>query len=143
MRERLARYVAVLTGVCLLGLAYWFAVEQDAARRVETLSRPPPLIARPVVAPAAPPFEHGKTLFVEQQCDTCHSVAGVGHPSYPLDGIAGQLDAAAMRDRITAQGEGAAGLSPRIVRRKEQYRNLSDDDLAALVAYLSQQPATQ
>jgi mono/diheme cytochrome c family protein len=143
MRERWARYVAVLTGLCMLGLAYWFAVEQDAARRAAMQSQPAPPVSRPAVADNVLQFDRGKTLFAEQQCDTCHSIAGLGHPSYPLDGIGQRLDSAAIRERITAQGEGASVLSPRIVGRKARYQDLSDDDLAALVAYLSQQPATR
>jgi mono/diheme cytochrome c family protein len=139
MRERWARYIAVLTGLGLLGFAYWFGLEQDAARRAATPSQPLPPISRPAVATNALQFERGQRLFVEQQCDTCHSIAGVGHPSFPLDGVAQQLDSTAIRERITGQGAGAEGLSPRIVRRKEQYRNLSDDDLAALIAYIAAQ----
>jgi mono/diheme cytochrome c family protein len=139
MRERWARIIALVTGLCLLGLAYWFAIAQESVRRSAVQARAATATMPQTVDADADQFEHGRELFIAQQCDSCHSLAGVGHPSYPLDGVGRRLDTAALRERMLAEGAGAAGLSPRVIRRKQRYRDLPARDIEALVAYLAAQ----
>lgn len=152
MRERLALAVLAVTLALLVGLAAVFAFRHNKS---ESPALPPPITATaepatpPPVAPApAPAVEEqgpslalknrGAQLFAEQRCATCHAVAGSGNPRYPLDGVGGRLDEQTLLHGVVGTGEIAGRLSPVIVRRKERYRTLPEDDLTALVSYLQQ-----
>lgn len=130
MRERWARRLAALTALLVLGLAAGFAALQN---------RPP---AEPTVAGVGsgavdqPKVERGRRLFEAQGCQRCHSVAGVGSPRSPLDGVAGERDAAELRQWMLGASEIADGLSARALAAKAAYRELPAEQLDDLVAYL-------
>jgi len=152
MRERLALAVLALTLALLVGLSAIFAVRHnppEPARPPQPESAAPPARATPVPAiketttteeQTSPlPFTgRGARLYVEQQCAACHSIAGAGNPRFPLDGVGARLNEEALRHGILGSGPVAERISPVVVRRKERYRPLSEDDLVALVNYLGQ-----
>jgi mono/diheme cytochrome c family protein len=132
MRERLARWVALLTATVTVALALWFAWIHN-----------PPLPALPAVAPGAPPAapaaalaEAGRAVYGAQHCASCHAIAGVGSPRYPLDGVGRRHDAQAMAAWIVGAPEVADALPASAVRRKQRYAELAPHELEALVAYL-------
>jgi hypothetical protein len=66
----------------------------------------------------------------------CHSIAGRGNPSSPLDGIGARREPAAIRDWVVGAGAAQASMSAGTLRAKARARD--DPDLDALVAYLGQ-----
>jgi mono/diheme cytochrome c family protein len=129
MRERWVYTVALLTGLLVTLLALAFA----------WMHAPPAPPGAPVISPerAAPALvETGRSLYQDQGCAMCHSIAGEGNPRSPLDGVGNRLDAAALRHWIVATGPAEEALPARVVRMKQAYRALPDAELDALVAYM-------
>lgn len=122
MREMWAKIVAVLTGVLATLLAFAWVQNPRA----------------PATAPATPPalVKAGHALYQAQGCPMCHAIAGEGNPRYPLDGVGGRRDAAALRDWMLATRPAAEALPARAARMKQTYRALAEDEIDALVAYL-------
>lgn len=90
-------------------------------------------------ASSAAPRElaRGKSVYAAQKCSSCHSIAGDGNPRYPLDAVGSHLNREDLVAWTTGTGAVADILPPGIVRRKQRYRSLPQDDLDALVSYLS------
>jgi mono/diheme cytochrome c family protein len=131
MRERWARWLAGLTALLVLGLAAGFAglqnrapIEPPAAASGEVTTADPEQVAR------------GRALFESEGCQRCHSVAGVGSPRSPLDGVAAELTAAELRDWMVGDPAVADGLSSRALSAKQAYQDLPAEQIADLVAYL-------
>ena len=72
------------------------------------------------------PEASGKQLFESYGCSSCHSVAGSGNTSSPLDGIGNKKTAEELKSLIASPPSGSAMPSMRI----------PDKDLNNLVAYL-------
>ncbi len=152
MRERLALAVLALTLALLVGLAAIFAFRHNPPEpppppapesATQSADAPPATTTTPPAATeeqASPlPFtDHGARLYADQRCAACHAVAGAGNPRFPLDGVGVRLNEGDLLHGILGTGPLAERLSPVVVRRKERYRSLSEDDLAALVKYLGQ-----
>jgi mono/diheme cytochrome c family protein len=78
----------------------------------------------------------GEELFTAQKCTLCHSVGAKGNKKGPLDGVAGKLSAAEIREWITdAKGMTAKTKATRKPEMKAYA--LPKDDVDALVAYLT------
>ncbi len=77
-----------------------------------------------------PVVERGWGVYQAERCSACHSVAGVGSPRYPLDGVADRLTAEELRLWVVAPQEIRPGV------RKRPYDHLSQEDVEALVAFL-------
>lgn len=87
-------------------------------------------------AAAAQDAKKGEQLFVDQKCTLCHSVGDKGNKKGPLDGVAGKLSAAEIREWITdAKGMTAKTKATRKPEMKAY--SLPKEDVDALVAYLS------
>ena len=86
--------------------------------------------------PAPAPGALGRNVFEEQRCTACHSVAGLGNPRYPLDGVS-RLSPEELRDWITGSGPAKDLLSSTVLRRKERYKTLPAEEMNALITYLS------
>jgi cytochrome c5 len=133
MRERLARGLALLTAAFTVLLALAFARIQN----------PAPLAVE-VPAAAAPPrndmrralADAGRAVYEDQGCAMCHSIAGVGNPRYPLDGVGDRREPADIRKWIVGAAELEDRLPPRAFRMKQDYQELSPGDLDALVAFM-------
>ncbi len=79
------------------------------------------------VSPGGPPEVAGKQLFESYGCSSCHSVAGVGNTSSPLDGIASKRTAEELRKSIVSPPSTSTMPS----------MDIPDKDLTNLLAYLS------
>lgn len=128
MRERLARWVALLTATVTVALALWFAWRHNPSLPTVAPGTPP--------EPVAPLVEAGRAVYEAQRCASCHSIAGVGSPRFPLDGVGRRHDAQTMAAWIVGAPEVADALPASAVRRKQRYAELPPHELDALVAYL-------
>lgn len=170
MREIIARLVCGLTLMVVVGLSFLFAAAHNRpavaapavaaslptkakpdAGSVGTRARADAKTAAPIESAAAPvagpessaakaQIERGRTVYSDQKCATCHSVAGSGNPRNPLDGAGQRWDAAELRAWITGTGVATELLQPAIAKRKQRFQQLPEPDLAALVAYVASLP---
>lgn len=79
----------------------------------------------------------GRSAYDRLRCATCHSIAGRGNPSSPLDGVGARLDRKALHEFTTGTGAVQVALGTSLARRKA--RALDDPDMGALIDYLAQQ----
>jgi len=140
MREIIARSICVLTGCVVVALSFLFAAAHNPPASAKPAS-PSIVVPAPVVRPPEKPetsdVERGRAVYAEQNCSTCHAIAGEGNPRVVLDGVGDRRDAAALREWITGTGAAAGELSVATARRKARYQQLPEADLSALVAFLS------
>jgi len=129
VRQQLAVWTAILCLAVVTLLAFRVARALNPGEGMPRTAEPP----RSVEAQAA---QRGRLIYVESGCPTCHSVAGVGNPRNPLDGVSARLDEDRIRAWIVGAGALADSLPPSAARRKRGYRALPGEDLEALVAYL-------
>lgn len=132
MRERWARRLAVITCSLVLLISVAFAATRNAS----------PPEATPVAAPVSATDDaalvaRGRDLYASLDCASCHSIAGQGSPRSPLDGVGSQLDRDALREWIIAGDSVSEDLSPRAIRAKQGYRELGDEAIESLVAYMA------
>lgn len=134
MRERLAKAsAAALTGLVVLMAAFFAQRRNETAVPSDSTPReavPPPPADVTLVA-------RGRTVYEEQTCARCHSVGGHGNPRSPLDGVGARLTAVELRDAVTASRDARGALTRSVIRAKEGFGGLPQQDLSALVAYLS------
>lgn len=140
MRERKAKGVAFGTGVAILAAVALFS-RLDDARSL------PPAQETTTVAGEREPLQvpdsiiqAGHAVYEEANCAACHSIAGVGSPRSPLDGVGERLTAERIRLWIVDPQAAQPGV------RKPAFDDLPEADLDALVAYLQTLkggPATQ
>jgi len=78
----------------------------------------------------------GERAYARLDCATCHSIAGRGRPSSPLDGVGSRLDRKALLEFTTGTGAARDALGAGLARRKA--RAVDDPDLDALIDYLAQ-----
>lgn len=78
----------------------------------------------------------GRSAYERLKCATCHSIAGRGNPTNPLDRVGARLDRQALREFTTGTGAAQEVLGTSLARRKA--RALDDPDLGALIDYLAQ-----
>jgi mono/diheme cytochrome c family protein len=142
MRENIARIVFWLTLGTVLALSAQFA----AVHNPQAPSTGDPVVGSPSQSSSAQSpvkkkpegdVERGQIVYVIQKCATCHSIAGVGNPRHSLDGVGMRWDETELRAWITGTGIAAEILSPQIIKRKERYQSLPEEDMKALVAYLA------
>lgn len=135
MREIAAKWVAVLIGLLIVGLAAAFAWRENTTRATlptaTPASPPPPVDVDPAVA------QRGRGVFDDAGCARCHALEGSGNPRSPLDGVGARLTLDDIRAHIVAAPSARDGLSRSVVRAKEGYAVLPDADLEALAAWLT------
>jgi cytochrome c2 len=85
---------------------------------------------------AAQDAKKGEQLFVDQKCTLCHSIGEKGNKKGPLDGVAGKLSAAEIREWIT-DAKGMTAKSKATRKPEMKAYSLPKEDVDALVAYLS------
>ncbi|WP_170113440.1 c-type cytochrome [Ahniella affigens] len=83
----------------------------------------------------------GRAVYDAQHCVRCHALAGKGNRLRPLDDVGLRLDAAAIRDRVTAGPSVADQLDKRALMAKQKFARLPSADLDALIAFLVKQQA--
>ncbi|MCW8901999.1 MAG: cytochrome c [Gammaproteobacteria bacterium] len=140
MREKWARLIALFTGLIVLLLAMVFALIQNphttskAQKNEQQISSD---IVKKSVNPDSIQIEEGRKIYQEQNCSACHSIAGKGNPRTPLDGVGTRRTAEELRNWIIGS-DSLQGLLPDSIRRlKQRYKELSDNELDALVNYLN------
>jgi mono/diheme cytochrome c family protein len=164
MREIIARLVALFTLGVVVALSFLFASAHNrpkgmqaempatlSAPELENESSPGPastLPGGPVRKPMAETatqgtINRGRAVYEQQNCATCHSIAGAGNPRNPLDGVGATWSAIEMEEWITGTGAAAEVLPAAIAKRKQRYRAIPAADRAALVAYLLTLKPTQ
>jgi cytochrome c oxidase subunit 2 len=133
MRESTAKGAALGTGAMIVAAVALFAALQQVDREVAAP------VAEAETAPIAPQDQPqvpdtilalGARVYDEQGCAGCHSIAGVGSPRSPLDGVGTRLTAERIRLWIVDPQAARPGV------RKPSYDDLPVEELDALVAYL-------
>ena len=125
MRELLARTLAVLTALVVVGLAAGFGLVQNRAREeVGPRDRPP-------VAAA------GRAVYDELGCAGCHSIGDEGNARSPLEGVGARLAPGEIRGWIVAAEAVRPRLSGAVARIKQTYAALPEERMDALVEYLA------
>jgi hypothetical protein len=69
---------------------------------------------------------------------TQNSIAGVGSPRAPLDGVGGRLSPQQIEAWIRADAEVAGALPRSVVNAKAEYRDMADADSKALALWLAE-----
>ena len=139
MREQWARRIALLTGQLVLLLAVTFAVIQNPIETPDTTERREPASPTDLLESIAldpERIETGRQVYKQQTCARCHSIAGEGNPRNPLDDVGARRTAEELRAWITGADALQGALPGRAFKLKRAYRELSDDDLDALVIYM-------
>jgi mono/diheme cytochrome c family protein len=79
----------------------------------------------------------GQEVYAAQKCSMCHSIAGKGNKSNPLDGVGKKLSAEDIRLWIVnPKAATAKASSTKKPPMPEKYSKLPPADLDALVAYM-------
>ena len=129
MREKWARRIVLLTAVIVLLLAFAFSRIQNPQQVSSTEHKPSVVLDSKAI-------ETGQQIYMQQNCGFCHSIAGQGNPRNPLDGVGTKRTASELRDFITGADTLQGMLTTSIRKMKQRYRELSADELDALVIYM-------
>jgi mono/diheme cytochrome c family protein len=82
--------------------------------------------------------DKGKTVYAAQKCSMCHSIAGAGNKTNPLDGVGKKLSTADIHAWITTPKEMEKKTkSTKKPPMPDRYGKLPKADLDALVAYMA------
>ena len=91
----------------------------------------------PAVARAQDAVKHGQKVYAAQKCSVCHSIAGTGGKSSPLDGVGAKLSADDIRqwivDPVAMTAKTKSTKKPPMPKK---WATLPAADLDALVAYM-------
>lgn len=139
MRQSLARTIALATGLIVVGAVIVFAALQQEPRLPPRPEAERPPVDEGVVTPdddeeVSPEDARlalGRATYDAQRCAACHSIAGVGSPRYPLDGVGSRLNEDEIRLWI---------VDPQAIRpgvRKPSYDDLASENLEALIAFVA------
>src|SRR5262245_12608443 len=83
-------------------------------------------------------IKKGQQVYAAQKCATCHSIAGKGKTTNPLDGVGAKLSADEIRQWIVdPKGMSAKAKSTKKPPMAAKYTNLPAADLDALVAFMA------
>lgn len=97
-------------------------------------------LAAPFAAAAqdAALIKKGEQVYAAQKCATCHSIAGKGKKTNPLDGVGGKLSADEIKQWILdPKGMAAKAKSTKKPPMAAKYNGLPAADVDALVAYMA------
>jgi mono/diheme cytochrome c family protein len=97
-------------------------------------------IAVPVGAAAqdAAQVKKGEQVYGAQKCQMCHTIAGKGNKTSPLDGVGAKLSTADIREWIVHPTEMTAKVkSTKKPPMPAKYGTLPAGDIDAIVAYLA------
>ena len=86
---------------------------------------------------SAQDVKQGEQVYNAQKCQVCHSIAGKGSKTNPLDGVGSKLSAAETREWIVEPLEMAKKVqSTKKPPMAKRYDKLPAGDIDALVAYM-------
>jgi len=143
VRDFLARTAAVALLALITSLAAFFAHRQNAIPEAATAPSPADSTTLAGADSETPvPVDsalatRGRTVYEALGCGRCHAVEGAGNPRSPIDGVGARRTPAEIRAWVTASREVRGELSRSVVRAKESFGELADEELEALVEYLS------
>ena len=148
--RKLLRWIswALLGLIVAVGILYalaWYASNKALARRYAIHDAPLTIVRDPAT------IAHGKHLFISRGCQDCHGVNGIGHlvfdagpvmrlvaPNLTPTGLGSRYDAdkiaAAIRHGMRADGRAL------VFMPSPDFADLSDEDVASLVAYVQSLP---
>ena len=87
---------------------------------------------------SAQDVKKGEQVYAAQKCATCHSIAGKGKKTNPLDGVGAKLSADDIKQWIVdPKGMTAKSKSTKKPPMPAKYDKLPPADIDALVAYLA------
>jgi mono/diheme cytochrome c family protein len=90
------------------------------------------------VAASAQDVKKGEQVYAAQKCATCHSIAGKGKKTNPLDGVGAKLSADDIKQWILdPKGMAAKAKSTKKPPMAAKYNGLPAADVDALVAYMA------
>lgn len=135
MRERMAELVAGLSLAVVLCLAFLFARFQNPPIGA-TATDSPEESAQTLAIPELLD-ERGFEVFEQEGCAGCHSIAGVGNPRYPLDGIGARRAPDSIRSWILGTGGAQDSLPDAVLRQKIRYREWAPEAVDSLTRFLS------
>jgi mono/diheme cytochrome c family protein len=93
--------------------------------------------AGPALAQDAAQVKKGEQVYAAQKCATCHSIAGKGKKTNPLDGVGTKLSADDIKQWILdPKGMAAKAKSTKKPPMAAKYGGLPPADVDALVAYM-------
>ena len=91
----------------------------------------------PAIVAAQDAAKHGEQVYAAQKCQTCHSIAGKGAKTNPLDGVGTKLTADVIKEWITHPTEAAKKAnSSKKPPMPAKWGSLPAADVDALVAYM-------
>lgn len=94
-------------------------------------------LAAPFAALAQDAVKKGEQVYAAQKCATCHSIAGKGKKTNPLDGVGTKLSADDLKQWIVdPKGMAAKAKSTKKPPMAAKYTGLPAADIDALVAYM-------
>ncbi|HEY1306178.1 MAG TPA: cytochrome c [Vicinamibacterales bacterium] len=94
-------------------------------------------VPRDTGAQDAAAIKRGQEVYAAQKCQTCHSIAGKGAKTNPLDGVGAKLSADEIRQWIVNPTEMAKkAKSDKKPPMPNKYTKLPAADIDALVAYM-------
>ena len=138
MREKWARRIVLFTGLLVLLLAAAFAFNQNPTAPVsaENMKQTASSNKTDTVSLDSKHIADGPLIYKQQTCARCHAIAGQGNPRNSLDGIGAKYTASELRDRITGADRLLGVFPAHVLKLKQKYRELSEDDLEALIIYM-------
>ncbi|MBU1057621.1 MAG: cytochrome c [Proteobacteria bacterium] len=139
MREQWARRFVLITGLLILLLTTIFAILQNPNMLLDTGKGGEKDIVSErseIILPDSKIIQSGTQVYKQQSCAQCHSIAGKGNPRNPLDDVGTKHNAEELRDWITGADALQGKLSGHVMKKKLAYRELSGDDLEALIIYM-------
>ena len=81
-------------------------------------------------------IERGMKVYTDQKCSVCHSIGGKGNTKGALDGVGGKLTAEDIHAWLVDPAEMTKKTKAERKPPMRAYKNLSKEDLDAVVAYL-------
>ena len=94
------------------------------------------LLGIPFIASAQAAVEHGQKVYVEQKCNVCHSIAGIGNKRGALDEVGSKLSADEIRQWIIDAPAMAAKTKADRKPPMKAYATLPKEAVDDLVAYM-------
>ncbi|NOR55836.1 MAG: c-type cytochrome [Sulfurovum sp.] len=141
MRERISKYIVLLTSVLIVALSILFALSQNQDR---TETKNENEIKKDISLPESlktitldlEKIQKGKEVFSAQGCARCHSIEGKGNRRNPLDGVGDKLEEKTLEAWIIAADSVKDKMPERAFEQKQKYKQLTFPELEALVEYM-------
>ncbi len=124
MREILSKYIVLLTSMLIVILSVLFALSQN---RDETTQIIPSNFEK---------IQKAKDIYAKQGCGRCHSIDSVGNKRNPLDGVGDRMSQEMLKKWIVGDDSLKDELPRYALSQKQKYKQLSHEELNALVDYM-------